>query len=636
VLSLVALVAFAGAFPAPAAQEGGGFKEVTECQKCHTSASRYADALNFVLLTEYATWKLEDKHAQAYAVLKGERAKQMGKLLGVNVTEAAGGCLNCHAMANFKNQDQEYTNDDGVSCAGCHGPSDAWVKEHAFPEWRKHTAQEKEKYGMYNVRDPARRAELCMSCHVGDAAQGRVVTHEMFAAGHPPLPPFDLELFSRNLPQHWRDPADVPFFRILAQVGELPPAKNRDDWAKAAIPVLMRNSLPRPAQPNKAEQNKFVNLYRTPEEARKVLGYYPAYAGAATFRTQLSLTGSLSALRETMLLVADRAGPPPPQVKPEWVWPELARNQAGAKGLAALAAERWPEVALAHTDCYSCHHDLRTDSFRQLRGYGYRLPGGKTYALNPSSPPIRQWSLAVLGPNLKALLPRNEAATGLSQLEKDLDTLAGLGRARPFGPPQEMGKAARDMAAHCDALLQKSQGAVPGDSLRAFLIDLCRLNQDMLLDFESARQVAAVLQTAFDDLYPGDGGPRRARDVLRGLEQDLNLKPYASRMERRKLMQELLAKAVGEDVEGASEFWKSVEHPNDGKLLLKLRDNKVLRALEQSNANDDLNKGMLDAIGRLEALSDAELKVELTKLADFKPERFKDQMRDLGDALRRE
>ena len=57
---------------------------------------------------------------------------------------------------------------------------------------------------MTNVRDPVRRTELCLSCHVGDIACGKFVTHDMFAAGHPPLPAFEIEAFLEQMPPHWR------------------------------------------------------------------------------------------------------------------------------------------------------------------------------------------------------------------------------------------------------------------------------------------------------------------------------------------------------------------------------------------------------------------------------------------------
>ena len=59
---------------------------------------------------------------------------------------------------------------------------------------------------------PSNAHKLCLSCHVGNAAQGKVITHAMYAAGHPPLPAMDIATFALNQPQHWRDAADVLFF----------------------------------------------------------------------------------------------------------------------------------------------------------------------------------------------------------------------------------------------------------------------------------------------------------------------------------------------------------------------------------------------------------------------------------------
>src|SRR5213076_1317723 len=65
-----------------------------------------------------------------------------------------------------------------------------------------------------NLRDPAVRGQFCATCHVGSAADGRVVTHEMYAAGHPPLPPFELGTFMECQPKHWGYPTnpELKFF----------------------------------------------------------------------------------------------------------------------------------------------------------------------------------------------------------------------------------------------------------------------------------------------------------------------------------------------------------------------------------------------------------------------------------------
>src|SRR5207248_1119020 len=54
-----------------------------------------------------------------------------------------------------------------------------------------------------DLRDPYTRATICASCHIGDKSQGKFVTHEMYAAGHPPLPPFELVTFCRDQPRHY-------------------------------------------------------------------------------------------------------------------------------------------------------------------------------------------------------------------------------------------------------------------------------------------------------------------------------------------------------------------------------------------------------------------------------------------------
>jgi hypothetical protein len=57
---------------------------------------------------------------------------------------------------------------------------------------------------MKDLWDPLRRAELCAYCHVGNLDEGKFVTHEMYASGHPPLPGFELAAFSNEMPRHWQ------------------------------------------------------------------------------------------------------------------------------------------------------------------------------------------------------------------------------------------------------------------------------------------------------------------------------------------------------------------------------------------------------------------------------------------------
>ncbi len=58
---------------------------------------------------------------------------------------------------------------------------------------------------MYPTEQPAARAALCVSCHLG--ADDRFATHEIMGAGHPRLS-FELDAFSTNQPAHYIVDAD--------------------------------------------------------------------------------------------------------------------------------------------------------------------------------------------------------------------------------------------------------------------------------------------------------------------------------------------------------------------------------------------------------------------------------------------
>lgn len=187
-----------------------GFAGVLQCARCHTQPLQGETPPDLCRCTEVTIWK-KDKHRLAFTVLREDRAKQMGTLLGWNV-EKAPGCVSCHGVlirdANLLEDSKklEFRIEDGVSCVVCHGPYKEWVSEHGLErlKWRKLTRAQKEaNYGMTDLWHPAKRAKLCASCHIGSTAEGKVVTHAMYAAGHPPLPSLELATFSEEMPRHW-------------------------------------------------------------------------------------------------------------------------------------------------------------------------------------------------------------------------------------------------------------------------------------------------------------------------------------------------------------------------------------------------------------------------------------------------
>src|SRR5262249_55993054 len=84
--------------------------------------------------------------------------------------------------------------------------------------------------GMYDTRNLVKRAEKCVSCHVGDEI--RNVDHELIAAGHPDLV-FDFETYTAMMPPHWRT---APSDRVVGRA-----------WTVVQV-VALRESLKRLAR----------------------------------------------------------------------------------------------------------------------------------------------------------------------------------------------------------------------------------------------------------------------------------------------------------------------------------------------------------------------------------------------------
>ena len=219
------------------------FQGLRSCVPCHNEEIGDKNPFvtmsrEFCVLNEVSIFA-NDKHRQAYELLEGDLGKHMEKILAQSRSDANykvttdKQCLACHANYRWKEGfEQPPLFEFGVTCESCHGPSSLWEGPHDDPRWRKISAEEKEqKYGMIDVRNPVRRAQQCFSCHVGNVQEGKVVTHEMYAAGHPPLPGIEIETFSQQMPTHWR---------TLQEKGEF---KFRDDYISSNFPGLEHSPL---------------------------------------------------------------------------------------------------------------------------------------------------------------------------------------------------------------------------------------------------------------------------------------------------------------------------------------------------------------------------------------------------------
>ena len=198
------------------------FKGPKSCIICHNQ-EKIPDILKssqaYVSLQEFKTWNDQDKHARAFKNFFRDasvtqdpnqplqptvRVQQMRQLLKFDVTTDQR-CLGCHANWHKDQPSPSKLNiAEGVSCESCHGPSSSWAAPHQEEKWRTIPISKKEKLGMIDVRDPIKRATQCLSCHVGNVEEGKILTHEMYAAGHPPLPSIEIETFAEHMPPHWR------------------------------------------------------------------------------------------------------------------------------------------------------------------------------------------------------------------------------------------------------------------------------------------------------------------------------------------------------------------------------------------------------------------------------------------------
>jgi hypothetical protein len=158
---------------------------------------------------------------------------------GENYTVATDvGCLACHASVvrpiHLVPPDQwtakSFITVDGVGCEMCHGHGSLYKTRHRdsridqdnapegalrIVDWREADPKTKSAWGLVDLRDHSTAVAQCASCHIGNIKEGRFVTHEWYAAGHPPLPPLDFVAFTREQPRHWGLPSELPFFQKL-------------------------------------------------------------------------------------------------------------------------------------------------------------------------------------------------------------------------------------------------------------------------------------------------------------------------------------------------------------------------------------------------------------------------------------
>jgi hypothetical protein len=166
---------------------------------CHGATQAFKESN--VMQNEFALWQEFDPHAtKAWQALTGAEGQAIARKLGLGDATTAKVCLDCHAdNVPAEKRGEKFQLADGVGCEACHGGSELWISSHAE---KSATHADNLAKGLYPTEDPVKRAELCLSCHMGTT--DRMITHRIMGAGHPRLA-FELDTFTWLNPHYQID-----------------------------------------------------------------------------------------------------------------------------------------------------------------------------------------------------------------------------------------------------------------------------------------------------------------------------------------------------------------------------------------------------------------------------------------------
>jgi hypothetical protein len=433
----------------------------------------------------------------------------------------------------------------------------------------------------------------------------------MYAAGHPFLPSIEVETFCKNQPQHWRDAARVPFLQNLKKAHET----NNLDLVKG---LGIKN------------KEQVENLIR---------GYH--IEDIDSVQTRLALHSSPLALQAMMKLIANRA-----RVEDDknrlLRWPELVISKTF--DLPDNPGERWPELALAHSDCFACHHELQSPSWRQARGYNLRLAPDVTLAGRPGRVHVRPWSFALADFSLRHGGKAGDAAGIFKDFKGGMEALYAACNEQPFGTASKVGGAADELQKwsdkHLAALLQPA--ALSRAQKLQLMRDLCALPAAEFADYDTARQLVSVLTAIASEVEGLQKDPPEVMTVLGQLAKELNLRPYRKQAERLELLFNQFSK---EDIKDSfknnkallldllkqnadQEYAKVIKEPN----LAVLKDfMNALNANAGTKFTDILKKPAF--VNSLVKIANEELADALTIIGNYDPREFKAKLNELAGKL---
>jgi hypothetical protein len=467
-----------------------------ECAACHSNPSpiyQQLDVTQFVRLVESTEWLQRDKHAYAYELIKidGLSPDEMGlpnrqsnqrsltilQNLQWNVTHDtqtnqwivkddrfAQQCLTCHVGSDHRKPlPDPKVLQFGVQCESCHGPGSEYIQtqNHQQTSWRAKSPDQKAQLGMWNLGSPTETAKICYSCHMGDLSQNRFITHQFYAAGHPPLPPVELQTFLDAMPPHWRTLQEKPYPTILNES-----ASTRDLLLKPNVTEefeMQREYLQANFGPIRSGRD-----YETLKE--EIRNDFP--------RTRRAMIGGLVAKNVGLEMIH-----------------QLAED-----------TQRWGDYAIY--DCMGCHQELRKPTQRMV-SLG-RVPG-RAY-------PHRWWISETPLESLSDPLPLK------SVLQTTLDSFDRFPFGDREQIALSADNHLEQLQQQSLNLKAIERAALSPTDVRYWVAQLIREREPMLYDYWTAKQTAWMVRVATEELISHNALPQSAvRTDLNALKEMLNL-----------------------------------------------------------------------------------------------------------------
>ena len=267
-------------------------------------------------------------------------------------------------------------------------------------------------------------------------------------------------------------------------------------------------------------------------------------------------------------------------------WPELSAKTKDPK--AEELQTLWPEIIMAQADCYACHHDLKSKSWRQQRGYV-----GK-----PGRPQLQSWPFALL----PSSLGRGPGGEGAGQDSPDATkTFAAAHKklflafdAQPFGIAKDVALAAAELEGFA-AKMHKPNAPVTRETATKLITVLLAKGSSEILDYDSARQIAWATRVIYSEWKQNTSHEKAIDELFTRLDDELNLT----------LGSEARKSFAADRFQLTRELAKS-----DKEFAAKLKDQQFL--------------------SRLQKIHDAELSESLARVSNYDALGFKRRMEQLS------